>query len=120
MREKKENRKLLASGILLALFLLLIVLLQAILGFGISMIAALFVKDFFPAAGVLLPFGFGQGTGQALNYGGIYENQFGFVGGKTFGLTIAALRSKAQYGWMAPGAVTLLWWASKFFGVPRE
>ena len=66
-------------------------LLQAILGFGISLIACLFVTDFFPAAGVLLPFGFGQGTGQALNYGGIYENQFGFAGGKTFGLTIAAL-----------------------------
>ena len=66
-------------------------LLQAVLGFAISMVATLFVKDFFAAAGVLLPFGFGQGTGQALNYGGIYENQFGFVGGKTFGLTIAAL-----------------------------
>ena len=66
-------------------------LLQAVLGFGISLIAAIFVKDFFPAAGVLLPFGYGQGTGQALNYGGIYENQFGFVGGKSFGLTIAAL-----------------------------
>ena len=66
-------------------------LLQAILGFAISLVACLFVKDFFPAAGVLLPFGYGQGTGQALNYGGIYENQFGFVGGKTFGLTIAAL-----------------------------
>ena len=66
-------------------------LLQAVLGFSISMVATLVVKDFFPAAGVLLPFGYGQGTGQALNYGGIYENQFGFVGGKTFGLTIAAL-----------------------------
>jgi len=66
-------------------------LMQAILGFAISMIACLIATDFFPAAGVLLPFGFGQGTGQALNYGGIYENQFGFAGGKTFGLTIAAL-----------------------------
>jgi len=66
-------------------------LVQAIVGMGITMIAALIIKDFFAAAGVLLPFGFGQGTGQALNYGGIYENQFGFVGGKTFGLTIAAL-----------------------------
>jgi len=66
-------------------------LLQAIFGMGISMIAVLFVKDFFPAAGVLLPFGYGQGTGQALNYGTIYENDFGFVGGKSFGLTIAAL-----------------------------
>ena len=65
-------------------------LLQAVVGFGISLIACIFVKDFFPAAGVLLPFGYGQGTGQALNYGGIYEG-LGFVGGKSFGLTIAAL-----------------------------
>ena len=66
-------------------------LLQAVFGFGISMIACLFMKDFFPAAGVLLPFGYGQGTGQAMNYGTIYETQFGFAGGKSFGLTIAAL-----------------------------
>lgn len=66
-------------------------LLQGVLGMGISMLAALVVKDFFQAAGLLLPFGYGQGTGQALNYGGIYENDFGFVGGKSFGLTIAAL-----------------------------
>lgn len=66
-------------------------LLQAIIGFAISMIAALLIKNFFVAAGVLLPFGYGQGTGQALNYGGIYEVDFGFVGGKSFGLTIAAL-----------------------------
>ncbi len=65
-------------------------LIQAILGFGITMIAALVIKDFFSAAGVLLPFGYGQGTGQALNYGTIYETEHGFVGGKTFGLTIAA------------------------------
>ncbi len=66
-------------------------LLQAIFGLGISLIAAMVVSGFFPAAGVLLPFGYGQGTGQTLNYGGIYEYDFGFVGGKSFGLTIAAL-----------------------------
>jgi ESS family glutamate:Na+ symporter len=66
-------------------------LLQAVVGFGITLIAAMVMKDFFSAAGVLLPFGFGQGTGQAMNYGGIYENQFGFDGGKSFGLTVAAL-----------------------------
>ncbi len=66
-------------------------LLQAILGFGITLVAVYFIKDFFAAAGILLPFGYGQGTGQALNYGTIYENDYGFVGGKTFGLTIAAL-----------------------------
>ena len=66
-------------------------LLQAIVGFAITLICALVVKGFFPAAGVLLPFGYGQGTGQALNYGSIYESDFGFVGGKSFGLTLAAL-----------------------------
>ncbi len=66
-------------------------LIQAIVGFGITIIAALIVTDFFAAAGVLVPFGYGQGTGQALNYGTIYENEFGFTGGKSFGLTIAAL-----------------------------
>ena len=66
-------------------------LLQGIVGMGITMIAALIISGFFPAAGLLLPFGYGQGTGQALNYGNIYETEFGFTGGRTFGLTIAAL-----------------------------
>ncbi len=66
-------------------------LLQAVAGLGITIVAALVIKDFFAAAGILLPFGFGQGTGQALNYGGIYQTDFGFEGGRSFGLTIAAL-----------------------------
>ena len=66
-------------------------LLQAVLGLGITLIVAAFVVDFFSAAGVLLPFGYGQGSGQAMNYGTIYENDYGFVGGKSFGLSIAAL-----------------------------
>ena len=66
-------------------------LIQGVLGLSISLIAARVMKDFFPAAGVLLPFGYGQGTGQAMNWGIIYETEHGFVGGKSFGLTIAAL-----------------------------
>jgi len=66
-------------------------LLQGIFGLGICLIATLVMTDFFPAAGVLLPFGYGQGTGQALNYGTIYQKEFGFEVGKSFGLTIAAL-----------------------------
>ena len=65
-------------------------LLQAIFGLGITIIAAGVISGFFPAAGVLLPFGYGQGSGQALNWGSIYEG-LGFVGGRSFGLTIAAL-----------------------------
>ena len=65
-------------------------LLQAVLGLGITVVAATVIGGFFPAAGILLPFGYGQGTGQAMNYGVIYEG-LGFNGGKSFGLTIAAL-----------------------------
>ena len=63
---------------------------QAIGGMGFTMLLSKFLKDVFPVSGVLLCFGFGQGTGQALNYGNIYETQYGFIGGKSFGLTIAA------------------------------
>ena len=63
---------------------------QAILGMGFTMLISKFIKEVFPVSGVLLCFGFGQGTGQALNYGNIYETQYGFIGGKSFGLTIAA------------------------------
>lgn len=65
-------------------------LLQAVIGFGITLIAVKVMTNFFPAAGVLLPFAYGQGPGQAMNYGGIYELQYGFEGGKSFGLTLAA------------------------------
>lgn len=66
-------------------------LLQGLLGLGITIVMALFITDLFPAAGVILPFGYGQGTGQALNYGTIYEESYGFTGGAHFGLTIAAM-----------------------------
>ncbi len=66
-------------------------LLQGVFGLAISIVAALLMQSFFSAAGILLPFGYGQGTGQALNYGNIFESDYGFVGGKSFGLTIAAL-----------------------------
>lgn len=66
-------------------------LLQGILGLGITIIAAGFVTGLIPASGMLLPFGYGQGTGQALNFGSLYENDYAFIGGKNFGLSVAAL-----------------------------
>ena len=65
-------------------------LLQGTLGLAVTIIAGFFIKDFFSGSGILIAFGFGQGTGQAMNYGMIYEEQ-GFVGGKNFGLTVAAI-----------------------------
>lgn len=68
-------------------------LIQAFAGLAITIIAvwAIGTDGMISAAGILLAFGFGQGTGQALNYGKIYENSHGFEGGANFGLTIAAL-----------------------------
>ena len=67
-------------------------LLQGMVGLLVTFVAALvFIPGFFEAAGMLLPFGFGQGTGQALNYGTIFEQTNGFEGGASFGLSVAAL-----------------------------
>ena len=61
-------------------------LVQAMAGLTVSI---LLMRDIFPAAGVLLPMGYGQGPGQANNVGTTYEAN-GFVGGRSFGLSIAA------------------------------
>lgn len=66
-------------------------LLQGVLGLGITVIAAKILNGFFAAAGIILPFGFGQGPGQALNYGTIYESDHGFINGASFGLIIASI-----------------------------
>ena len=65
-------------------------LVQGIVGLLISIgLAFTIMPDFFKAAGILLPMGYGQGPGQANNVGSSYE-QIGFVGGQSFGLSIAA------------------------------
>ena len=66
-------------------------LLQALAGMIICIVAAFFMDDLLEAAGLLLALGYGQGPGQAMNYGGIYEMDYGFVGGKSFGLTVASM-----------------------------
>lgn len=65
-------------------------LIQGITGLLISMILVFtFMPDLFLASGFLLPMGYGQGPGQANNIGSTYE-ALGFVGGKSYGLAIAA------------------------------
>ena len=66
-------------------------LLQAFVGMIVCIVGAFFLKDLREAAGLLLALGYGQGPGQAINYGGIYETEYGFVGGKSFGLTVASM-----------------------------
>ena len=66
-------------------------LIQAFFGLLVTIVASFFIPKLLKASGIILCFGYGQGTGQALNYGSIYESDYGFVGGKSFGLTIAAM-----------------------------
>lgn len=73
-------------------------LIQAIVGLGATLIMSLTIlpeiigisAESLGAAGVLLPLGYGQGPGQALNFGKVFE-EGGFVGGASFGLAVAAI-----------------------------
>ncbi len=65
-------------------------LVQGIVGLTVSIgLALTIMPDLFPASGLLLPMGFGQGPGQANNVGTTYELA-GFAGGRSFGLSVAA------------------------------
>ena len=65
-------------------------MLQAILGL-VATIALFYMMGSFYASGLLLPMGFGQGPGQAYNWGHTYELRYGFTDGTSFGLTVAAM-----------------------------
>jgi ESS family glutamate:Na+ symporter len=65
-------------------------MIQGLVGLGVTLLLAkTFMPDLFPASGVLLPMGYGQGPGQANNIGSSFE-ALGFTGGRSFGLAIAA------------------------------
>lgn len=91
-------------------------LLQALIGFSITILLALTIMpDLFKASGLLLPLGFGQGPGQANNWGYIYENTRyntteSFTGGQTFGITIASIGFLCA---CIPGVIYMTWLNSK-------
>ena len=65
-------------------------LVQALTGLVIALVLAYTVMpDLFKASGILLPMAYGQGPGQANNVGSTYE-ALGMVGGRSFGLSLAA------------------------------
>ncbi|HBP26232.1 MAG TPA: sodium:glutamate symporter [Acholeplasmatales bacterium] len=67
-------------------------LIQGVLGGLITVgLAVTFMSGLLPASGLILPLGFGQGSGQALSWGTIYETEWNFAGGASFGLTVAAI-----------------------------
>lgn len=65
-------------------------LIQAIVGLAATLILFKVMGSFY-ASGALLPMGFGQGPGQAYNWGHNYEVGYGFTHGTSFGLAVAAM-----------------------------
>lgn len=65
-------------------------LVQGLCGLVITVLLGLtLMPGLYKPAGLLLPMGYGQGPGQANNIGMTYES-YGFAGGQSFGLAIAA------------------------------
>ena len=87
---EKEKGKANLTGLKSGAVIVSTYLVQGIVGLLISLtLAATLMPDLFHAAGMLLPMGYGQGPGQANNVGSTYE-ALGFVGGRSFGMSIAA------------------------------
>lgn len=87
-KNKHSNKQIFSAGLVTVNTYLI----QAIIGTAIVLLlTSTFMKDLFPAAGFLLPLGYGQGSGQAGTFGKNFEEYYGFSGGTSFGLTIAAI-----------------------------
>lgn len=84
-KDKKAKRDIFNASLVTASSYLL----QAVVGLAVSLILFFAIGSWF-GAGVILPMGFGQGPGQAYNWGNIYEQGYNFTNGATFGLTIGA------------------------------
>lgn len=88
--EKRNENKGNAVGLKSGAIIVSTYLVQGITGLIITILLAYtFMPGLFKAAGLLLPMGYGQGPGQANNIGSTYEG-LGFVGGRSFGMAIAA------------------------------
>lgn len=87
---KQQDKRMKSGALNTGVTVVASYLLQGILGLMIS-ISLFFILGSFFSSGLLLPMGYGQGPGQAYNWGRIYENTYGFANGTSFGLTIAAM-----------------------------
>jgi len=88
-KSKKANTDVFNTGITVVSTYLI----QGVIGLTITLVLSYFIGNW-AASGMLLPMGYGQGPGQAYNWGNIYQNATDyppFRGGTSFGLAIAAM-----------------------------
>lgn len=65
-------------------------LIQAVAGLALTIVLSYLIGSW-AQSGVLLPMGFGQGPGQAFNWGNTFMTENGFENGASFGLSVAAM-----------------------------
>jgi glutamate:Na+ symporter, ESS family len=86
----RENKSDKGAGFRSGAVIISTYLMQAVVGLAISLLLCyLWMPGLFKAAGILLPMAYGQGPGQANNVGSTYE-ALGFIGGQSYGLSLAA------------------------------
>jgi ESS family glutamate:Na+ symporter len=88
-KNKKSNAAVFDAGVTTVSSYLL----QGVLGLAITL-GLYFLIGNWPVSGVLLPMGYGQGPGQAYNWGHVYETATAYAPfqyGGSFGLTVAAM-----------------------------
>ncbi len=99
-RSKKKNNAIANTGYAIVITYMI----QGILGLGISLLLVNFLfPDLFPPFGMLLPLGFAQGPGQAVNIGIKWE-QAGFRSGANVSLAV----SNFGFVWALIGGVPFL------------
>ena len=77
-RNQHRNREIFRSGAITVCGYLI----QGVVGLLITLaFFYLFKGKVFASSGILLPLGYGQGPGQAFNWGLTFENSYGFVNG---------------------------------------
>lgn len=91
LKDREKRPKGNSEGMRTGAFIVSTYLVQAILGFGITLFLSYTIMPaLFPPSGLLLPLSFGQGPGQAYSIGLQWEAT-GFTNGSNVGLTMATL-----------------------------
>lgn len=115
-KQRQKNKELGRDSLKGGLIIIATYLIQAIVGVVITIVFSLVFDVVSPFAGILLPMGFGQGPGQAMNIGGIFQDSGGFASGLDFGISVSTLGFLSA----AVGGVIYLNYAAKKGYVKRR